>query len=239
MLNDIFSLLEPLTNDASPSIRTLAREARIVMTARLASTSAPSKSSSSQNGRESVQETYQKALKLLQDPILPVRAHGLLLLRQLVTPSQRRNTSTEDPSLDPALMPAILSIFLQSVQDDDSYLFLNAVQGLAAMVDTFGKDVLKALVKAYSEGLDGLGATSMTQQDVDTRVRIGEALGQVIRKCGDTLGIYGKPPRKANKNVFERFCSGYIGSSAVQNRQVIRRAHDSAHFELVAVGRMH
>lgn len=60
------------------------------------------------------------------------------------------------------------------------------------MVDTFGKDVLKGLVNSYTKGLDGLGETSLlTQQDMDTRIRIGEALGQVIRKCGSALGIYG------------------------------------------------
>jgi len=69
-------------------------------------------------------------------------------------------------------------------------MFLNAVQGLAAMVDTFGKDVLKSLVAEYSERLDGLAGSHMTQNDVDKRIRIGEALGQVIRRCGDALSIY-------------------------------------------------
>jgi hypothetical protein len=127
------------------------------------------------------------ALKLLQDPILPVRAHGLLLLRQLVSPGP-----STDVRLDKALIPAILSIFLESIQDDDSYIFLNAVQGLAAMVDTFGEDVLRSLVDTYSQRLEGISSTNLTPNDVDKRVRIGEALGQIIRKCGGALGIYGE-----------------------------------------------
>lgn len=187
VLNDIFSLLEPLANNPSQSVRPLALEARMVMTARLASTPGPRRPSKNAD-EEDVQEIYQKALKLLQDPILPVRAHGLLLLRQLV--SQPSN-SPDKRQIDPALVPAILSVFLQSVQDDDSYMFLNAVQGLAAMVDTFGKDVLRALIKVYSQGLDGIGGTTLTQHELDTRIRVGEALGQVIRRCGDALSIYG------------------------------------------------
>ncbi|KAJ7047394.1 hypothetical protein C8F04DRAFT_935919 [Mycena alexandri] len=184
VLNEIFSLLEPLSVSASSSLRSLAREARMVMTARLASTSAPKRSAREE---DTTQETYQKALKLLQDPILPVRAHGLLLLRQLVTPQ----TSAAGAQLsDPALVPAILSIFLQSVQDDDSYIFLNAVQGLATMVDTYGKDVLRGLVKEYSEGLDGLGASNITQHDVDVRIRVGEALASVIKRCGSALPAF-------------------------------------------------
>lgn len=186
VLNEIFSLLEPLALTGPTSIRPLAREARMVMTARLASTSTAGSSKIRDTEEEDMQQTYQKALKLLQDPILPVRAHGLLLLRQLVTTSPTKS-SAKSKSLDPALVPAILSIFLQSVQDDDSYIFLNAVQGLAAMVGTFGKDVLRGLVRDYSHGLDG---NTVTQQDVDTRVRIGEALGIVIRRCRDTLGSY-------------------------------------------------
>lgn len=190
VLENIFSLLESLSRSDTPSIKSLAREARMVLTARLASTSSTKRTSSESDG-ENAQEIYQKALKLLQDPILPVRAHGLLLLRQLVTPTTTRD-STRATITDAALAPAILSIFLQSIQDDDSYVFLNAVQGLAAMVDGFGKDVLKSLVLEYVDGLDGLGAGNLTQQDLDTKLRVGEALGLVIRRCGDALGLYGQ-----------------------------------------------
>ncbi|KAJ7276373.1 hypothetical protein B0H12DRAFT_1041351 [Mycena haematopus] len=183
VLNEIFSLLEPLSNSRSTSLRSLAREARLVLTARLASTSAPKWSAREENH---TQEIYQKALKLLQDPILPVRAHGLLLLRQLVSPQKAQGAKM----LDPALIPAILSIFLQSVEDDDSYMFLNAVQGLAAMVDVYGKDVLRGLMKEYSRGMDGLGASTMTQHDVDIRIRIAEALASVIKRCGSALPAF-------------------------------------------------
>lgn len=162
----------------------------MVMTARLASVSGTTsfKSRSKNADEEKARNTYQQALKLLQDPILPVRAHGLLLLRQLVS---HRTAKSPDSYVDPALIPSIISIFMQAIQDDDSYMFLNAVQGLVAMVETFGKDVLKGLVAIYSENLDGLAGTTLTQNDVDKRIRIGEALSQVVRRLGDALGIYG------------------------------------------------
>lgn len=163
----------------------------MVMTARLASVSSSksSKPRSKNANEDKTRNTYQQALKLLQDPILPVRAHGLLLLRQLVSPSSTK--SPDCSSVDPALIPSILSIFMQAIQDDDSYMFLNAVQGLVAMVETLGKDVLKGLVVIYSENLDGLAGTNLTQNDVDKRIRVGEALDQVIKRLGDALGIYG------------------------------------------------
>jgi hypothetical protein len=154
------------------------------MTARSASHSGPSSKQCSEGSDECVQETYQKALKLLQDPVLPVRAHGLLLLRQLV--------SNKDKPPDPALLPGILSIFLQSLEDNDSYIFLNAVQGLAAMIGSFGRDVLTRLLDVYAGGLQWIEGTNLTSHDIDKRIRIGEALGQVIQSCGTALRIHGK-----------------------------------------------
>jgi len=58
------------------------------------------------------------------------------------------------------------------------------------MVDTFGKDVLQSLMYNYAGGLDGLGAGNLSQQDVDIRTRVGEALNIVINRCGSALGIY-------------------------------------------------
>jgi hypothetical protein len=185
--DEIFSKMENLAINGSASVRQLAREARLVITARLAHTPELKKLSSDE---EQVQGTYQKALKLLQDPILPVRAHGLLLLRHLVSPPATEGKKRPQ-TINQSLVPAILSIFLQSVQDDDSYIFLNAVQGLAAMVDTFGKAVLQSLMYNYAGGLDGLGAGNLSQQDVDIRTRVGEALNIVINRCGSALGIYG------------------------------------------------
>lgn len=156
------------------------------MTVRILSSSATDLQSPPPTKKEDDAQTrYQEALKLLKDPLLPVRAHGIFLLRQLVSPQSGASIA------DSALVPGILSIFLQAIQDDDSYMFLNATQGLAGMVDGYGKEVLKALVREYSKSLDGLGAASMSQGELDTKTRIGEALGIVIGRCGDALGDYG------------------------------------------------
>lgn len=56
-------------------------------------------------------------------------------------------------SVEVALVPAILSTFMQSVQDEDFYISFNAMQGLAAMVDGFGKDILRGLVGEYAKTL--------------------------------------------------------------------------------------
>lgn len=158
----------------------------MVLTVRVASASTASPGPAREPEEDRIRSTYQRALKLLQDPLLPVRAHGLLLLRELV--AVRAGTTPHEAVH--ALEPAIRDMFLQAVQDDDSYVFLNAVQGLAALANSFGADVLRALVRVYADGLQGVGAGTITSQDIDVRLRVGEALGQVIRRCGETLPRY-------------------------------------------------
>ncbi|KIJ57123.1 hypothetical protein M422DRAFT_238692 [Sphaerobolus stellatus SS14] len=206
ILNDILNSLGSITvGEASPTVRQLAREARLVLTARTASASAAARSRTAPKP-ESAQAIYQKALKLLQDPIIPVRAHGLQLLRDLLSrPTKVRSRSLksmelddeETETLDVALLPGILSIFLQSIQDEESYIFLNAVQGLAAMVDGYGKEVLRSLMDTYlvGTGVGGSGVTTggggaMKKEEMDTRVKVGEAISVVVKKCGDALGVY-------------------------------------------------
>ena len=160
----------------------------MVLTVRLASASTAPSGPAREPEEDRIRSTYQRALKLLQDALLPVRAHGLLLLRELVT----TRAGTTPHEVVSTLEPAIRDLFLQAVQDDESYIFLNAVQGLAALVDSFGSEALGGLVGIYAGGLQGVGAGALTQQDVDMRLRVGEALGQVIRRCGETLPRYGQ-----------------------------------------------
>ena len=184
ILEDISAILEPLASHGSIDLKPLAREAKLVLTARLARTS--DHYGPKNKADRDVQEVYQRGLKLLQDPMLPVRAHGLLLLRELLSSSRAEDAVTL------ALVPSILSIFLQSVQDDDSYIFLNGVQGLAILANKFGKEILQGLVRDYTGNLKGLGTTNVTNHDVEVRTRIGEALSSVIKRCGSALGLYGR-----------------------------------------------
>lgn len=182
----IFDYLEVLTNSDDDSLRALSREARLVLISRRSMAESASPTTDAQR---STHETYQEALRLIQDPILPVRAHGLHMLRQLVVPPKppKGVPPAPLPDLDPALVPGILDVFLQSVQEEDSFVFLNAVQGLSAMVDRLGREILQNLVRIYAVESGG----SIERAELDKKVRVGEALTQVVRRCGEALGLYG------------------------------------------------
>ncbi|KAG8764949.1 hypothetical protein FRC20_008626 [Serendipita sp. 405] len=117
------------------------------------------------------------------------------MLRHLVEGSSSSSSSSSPSSLsssaeviDSALVPAILDIFVNSVQNEDSFLFLNAVQGLVAAAQRFGRDVFKRLIEIYStpERVGG----GMSKQELDVKLRVGEALGEIVGRCGQAPGGY-------------------------------------------------
>lgn len=218
---------------SSPEFRQLVREARLVLFARESQSSSKasqgSENSSSHNGNGSnsgedeekskSRQTYQEALRLLQDPILPVRAHGLILLRELLArsndqPSESKFLDGSDSSnsarptlIEEALIPSIQSIFIQAIQDDESYLYLNAVQGLAELglrkQNGTDRKMLESILDIYvgrdKSGGWGRESSQLSRKDVkvnqneaDLRLRVGEALMVVIQKCGDRLSSNGE-----------------------------------------------
>lgn len=185
ILYAISEKLERLKDSENSTTSRLARDAAMILSLRRAAQS--SSDDAEQGARSKSIEVYQQALKLLQDPILPIRAQGLAMLRSLITGKDALFTT------DPALIPAVLEIFVQAVQDDDSFLYLNAIQGLSAMVDSFGTDIAKRLMAVYTgEHPTSVGSGEKGKRELDKRLRIGEAMVQIAQRAAQALPIYGK-----------------------------------------------
>lgn len=192
----IFDKLEALAESSSEIISPLAREARMILSLRRAanlsspaSTSTTSSTTQAFDPLAASRERYQEALRLLQDQILPVRAQGLSILRSLVA------TRSALLLTDPALLPAILDIFILAIEDEDSFLYLNAVEGLSCMVDVCGKQIVVRLVMVYSGGRkkgDGVGEGEKGRRELDKRLRIGESLVRVVQRAGEALSLFGE-----------------------------------------------
>ena len=55
----------------------------------------------------------------------------------------------------------------------------------------------------------------MTTGEVDKRVRVGEALGQTFKRCGDTLGGYGRlSPRLLLRRISDKLTSAFVAFRA-------------------------
>ncbi|BGP42844.1 hypothetical protein JCM10449v2_006856 [Rhodotorula kratochvilovae] len=196
LLAVIYTQLDTLqASNSSPLIPPLAREARMVLSLRRASSafaaSTPSTTDGLPDPLAASRETYRSALKLLQDPLLPVRAQGLHLLRSLVLDKEHALLST-----DPALLPAVLDIFVGALEEEDSFLYLNAVQGLSSLVDVFGRQVIGRLMEVYTGTRRGerggpkeVGEGERGTRELDKRLRVGETLVQVIHRAGEALAV--------------------------------------------------
>lgn len=186
-LRSIDRKLSTLVDSANPTTSRLAEDARFILSLREAATSCSKTRVRDDTTLSASRDTYQEALKLLQDPILPVRAQGLAMLRTLV------DGKDSLLSTDVALVPAILDIFVHAVQEEDSFIYLSAVQGLSGMVDSFGKDIAKRLALLYT----GTDSTFMAdgekgRKELDKRLRVGEAIIQVIQRAEKALPVYGE-----------------------------------------------
>ncbi|KAG0743984.1 hypothetical protein G6F57_001082 [Rhizopus arrhizus] len=122
---------------------------------------------------EASKEKYREAMKSLQDDLLPIRAHGMGMLKEMALAKDPLVSSGDG-------LNQLLDIFIRLVQDEDSYIYLNAVKGLSALTDAYGNEIIKKLGDIYSDN----------QQKLDNRLRIGEALLQTVQRCGDALGKY-------------------------------------------------
>lgn len=104
------------------------------------------------------------AKESLANPLIPVRAHGLTLISELI---KRQDNSI---SFDEAM-----AIMLKEIQDDDSFIYLNAIRGLEAGSAYAGPGpVLRKLATQKS-----------TRLDVVLRVR--EAMTRIVQLFGSTI----------------------------------------------------
>lgn len=190
MLLVIASKVNALSTHASTAVRRLAKEASLVLKARQSASVAETSQTELLGTPKELafakgRAMYQEALRLLQDPILPVRAHGLVVLKELVGYGTTEEHSTI--LMDPALTIGILDIFIQAVCDDESFLYLNAVKGLAEMGNTGGHAMVRRLMAIY---IGPVATQSLSQAEVDKRLRVGEALLQVVQKLEEALAPY-------------------------------------------------
>ncbi|KAI9595517.1 hypothetical protein BDF19DRAFT_413418 [Syncephalis fuscata] len=142
---------------------------------------------STQSTETRSREQYEEALRSLQDKVLPVRAYGMVTLRNMIL--------AKDPLFDdPTLLENTLHLFISMVQDDDSFIYLNAIKGLSSLADVHGRQVVRLLTAAYLD----------SRANLDHRLRIGEVLLQTIKRYGTALGLHAETLVRSLLYVLQR-----------------------------------
>ena len=114
--------------------------------------------------------TYQQAMEEVCSPILPERGHGLLSIRQLLDardPDTMKNRAK------------LLPLFQYHLKDEDSYIYLMSVQGLAALCEAYPGETIKSICRELND--------HRTSFD---RAKISEALTRSVRRLGVTTSKY-------------------------------------------------
>lgn len=108
-----------------------------------------------------------KALHSLKDRNVPVRAHGLYVIRHLIK---------KDSSVTSSAMAC--KIYVNALKDDDSFVYLNAIRGLETCADAYGAHpVLSVLLARYSDEVIC----------VEEKLRNGEAILRIIELKANTM----------------------------------------------------
>lgn len=175
-------------------LRRLIKEAQLVLLARV------QKDKTSQQGeqdglpllqtpqaraRTEVRASFEEALKYLQDPILPIRAQGLVVLTQVVSSSSQSELRA---SAVGELLSQIKDIFLQALGDEESYLYLNAIKGVQEVI-LLGNPHMTEFLDRYTARTSS-SSTSAARQAIDEQLRLGEAFLGAIQKLAEGGAAY-------------------------------------------------
>ncbi|KAI5956683.1 hypothetical protein KGF57_003403 [Candida theae] len=110
--------------------------------------------------------TLSRAIASLNDPLAPIRAHGLYLLRQLI------ESKSEVLSLD-----FVINLHLVQLKDPEPFVYLNVIKGLESLIQWDEQVVLKTLCELYLN----------KNTDLDERLRIGEIILRYIQVSNKTF----------------------------------------------------
>ncbi|CAG8478966.1 12155_t:CDS:10 [Ambispora gerdemannii] len=177
ILNLVFENLSRFRNHQSPDVRQMTRDLRLAISVRNAARASLSSPSSINDEKERKREEsiqkYKEAMEALQDEILPVRASGLVILKEMIL--------AKDPFINEEdNLSKVLDIFIQMIQGEESFIYLNAVRGLSSLAEVHGQTIMQKLMKWYDN----------PNENTDNRLRVGEAILQTIQRCGKALGKY-------------------------------------------------
>ncbi|KAJ2416438.1 hypothetical protein GGI10_000975 [Coemansia sp. RSA 2530] len=116
---------------------------------------------------------FNAAVRDVRDDLVPVQAHGIIELRNMVLSKSPALNNTDR-------MDAAIAVFTDMVKCPDSYIYLNAIRGLSSLADAHGRRFVPVLAEMYAK--DGVS--------LEERLRVGEALLQSVQRAGPMLADY-------------------------------------------------
>ncbi|KAF9415969.1 hypothetical protein HW555_006601 [Spodoptera exigua] len=137
-------------------------------------------------GPQKKDSACEKAISDTFDELLPVRAHGIIELTRLIDAGDAETISKKH---------YVFCIFQEQLKDTDSYIYLSAVNGLAALCTHCTEDVLQILCKEFLQdqitAKDGNIQTGESQnRDAELRMKIGDVIVKVTKRLGEMAVVH-------------------------------------------------
>ncbi|KAJ2811814.1 hypothetical protein H4S07_001817 [Coemansia furcata] len=177
LLRRIYALIKQIcAQQAVPMVAKLANEAKLQVALVLAlngeTLGSADQPASATEPDDAEVARFNAAVRDIRDDLVPVQAHGIIELRNLVL--------AKSPALDNTdRMDAAIAVFTDMVKCSDSYIYLNAIRGLSALADAHGRRFVPALATMYA-----------STAPLDEHLRVGEALLQSIQRAGPMFADY-------------------------------------------------
>ena len=143
------------------------------------SSSDSSKKKISVNPKISKSSELQDALKETYDSFIPVQGHGLITLTKLIENKDKETIRKQD---------LILQVFEEKLTHPDSYIYLSAINGLAAMAENFPEKVIPRLIDLFRD--PELEIENGEAIPSEMRIKLGESIVKTSRSLGATIPKY-------------------------------------------------
>ncbi|XP_054896550.1 transport and Golgi organization protein 6 homolog [Poeciliopsis prolifica] len=116
------------------------------------------------------------------DPDVPTRAVALRAVTRMV---QRRHPEAVQAQ------EKVLTLFLENLEHEDSFVYLSAIQGLAVLADSYPGQILERLLQDFQRGPSL--PSSKQERSLETRLKVGEVLMRASRAMGELAPHLGRP----------------------------------------------
>ncbi|KTW28843.1 hypothetical protein T552_01472 [Pneumocystis carinii B80] len=139
---------------------------------------------SDQNRNSQIEDSkrkYNKAIQYTFDQLVPVRAQGISLLKEMI--------EAKDPIVD---VNEVLNLLIGLIKDNDSFVYLNAINCLTSLSNNHNNYIIEYLLTEYANDL---------KYNLDERIRIGDAIFKIIQNIGKM--IHGKISDTISKTMLD------------------------------------
>ncbi|XP_055790317.1 transport and Golgi organization protein 6 homolog [Salvelinus fontinalis] len=136
-------------------------------------------SSSSEPSSGTPSRAFSDCLLGACDPEVPTRAVALRTLTRAIQNGDREALQNQEK---------VLTLFLENLEHEDTFVYLSAIQGLAVLADFFPERILLRLQEEYQNG-----PSSQKERSLETRLKVGEVLMRASRAMGDLAPHHGRP----------------------------------------------